>query len=231
MNLKHFFLFSFILINSLLFSCKDESSKTVSEEEAVEVITNSMAAKTGGTEQQTANIADIWATLGNYCNTTFDTSLVKNITLTNLTANYTLDYDYTITCNILGLPTSANLNAATSGTYNTTRISSNDSTTSAYILSDLLNLTQYTLNGTSTRTGSQVSSIGNDASFSSVVSTTFSNVKINLTTGIIDSGTATVSISGTTTDNQNYNYTGSIVFLGNQTATLTLNGNTHNLTW
>lgn len=89
----------------------------------------------------------------------------------------------------------------------------------------------YTYNGTYTRQGSQQSKIRNQTAFSSTLQITASNVTLSKSTQEITGGTATVTVSGASTAGNSFSYPGQIVFHGNRSATLTLNGNTYPIQW
>ena len=87
------------------------------------------------------------------------------------------------------------------------------------------------MNGAYTRNGSQESKIGQQNSFTSTLTITASNLLVDKSTQEINGGTASFTLEGSGSGGTNITYTGSIVFNGNQSATLTLNGNSYPLNW
>ncbi|MFN7117669.1 MAG: hypothetical protein ACK4TA_12785 [Saprospiraceae bacterium] len=164
-----------------------------------------------------------------YCGQSFDSTVVRNIDETRITASYTATWKWKVNCNNLRIPTSLDFNRTSNGTYATARISSDDNAGSNWSIGNLLTGTAYTLNGTYTREGSQTTTIRNQNSFTSQVNISVNSLSVNKNTLRIDSGTATFTLSGSGTDGNNFSYQGNIVFNGNGSATVTINGETFDI--
>jgi hypothetical protein len=221
---------SFILLVS---SCKKEntSSNTMTEEEAAEVITLSVSGNADGLATQTAEIAARANTYGNVCGYSKDSTIIRINNAGTYTWNYTFKWQWSVLCTN-AVPNTMVANYSMKGMYDAPRMSSNDSAIANLAITNLISGSQYTLNGTYTRDGSQVSKIRNRNSFTSKVILGLTNVKVNKTTGQIDAGTSSVSITGATTGGINFTYGGTITFNGSKSATISLNnGTVYSISW
>jgi hypothetical protein len=217
----------------LMSSCKKEntSSNVITEDEAAEVISLSVSGSTEGLATQTAEIAARADTYGSVCGYSKDSTIVSINTSGTYTWNYTFNWQWSVLCTG-GVPNSMNANYSMKGVYDAPRMSSSDSAIANLAVTNLITGSQYTFNGTYTRDGSQISKIRNRNSFTSKAILGLTNVKVNKTTGKIDAGTATVSIVGATTGGSSFSYAGTVTFMGNQSATITLNsGAVYNVSW
>jgi hypothetical protein len=82
----------------------------------------------------------------------------------------------------------------------------------------------YMVNGQSGRDGTFTMKIGNKNSITGTVTTTLVNFKVSKTTGLLESGTATIVVNGSTNAGMNFGFTGALVYTGNYTGTLTIEG-------
>lgn len=127
----------------------------------------------------------------------------------------------TLNCNSVG-PDNVITTVVFHGNYDGPRITSSDSGNANVTIGGLSSAaTSYVINGSYDRKGSFTSKVDTKASGSSHVVITVSNVTLTKPLRTITSGTATVTISGTTTSGT-FSYTGTIVFSGNNQATLTV---------
>ncbi len=229
---QRFQLSALLLILTLLFACKKDAGETVSEDQAVELVENAMSAKTSGTDELVSNLMGILSDFATSCNTPLDSTIAKNQTAGNITYAYSLGYNWLLNCNGLNIPTNAEFDLDGTSSYETLRVVSDDSTIAEFTMSNLTNPTQYTLNGTVVREGTQEFKVGNQLHFNSTLSFSYTNVIVNVLDSSIASGTAVVTASGTTTGGETFNYGASITFLGNKTATLVFNNGTqYDLNW
>ena len=203
----------------------------MTEEEAAEVVSLSVSGNTSGLATQTAEIAARANAYGNVCGYSKDSTLTTVNTAGSYTWNYTFKWQWSVLCTG-AVPNSMNASYSMKGVYNAPGMSSSDSAIANLAVTNLVTGSQYTFNGTYTRDGSQVSKIRNKNSFTSKVILVLTNVKVNKTTGRIEAGTANVSIAGATTGGNSFNYGGTVTFVGNQSATISLNnGAVYNVSW
>jgi hypothetical protein len=86
------------------------------------------------------------------------------------------------------------------------------------------------INGSYTREGTQESKIGNMRSFESLTNLALNELAISKTTQTVVSGNGTFLMTGTGSEGGTFSVEGSIVFNGDGTATVTVNGNTYTIT-
>lgn len=210
----------------------EDATLVVTEEEAAEAIGMAMSGKTAGGATQLENLADLAFFYSGYCSESFDTTLAHANTVGAITFDYSFEFTGTVTCNAFDLPTQINANLAAGGNYDGLRMSSSDLSTATLTVTDLTNPSEYTINGTAGRSGTQQSKIKDNAEFQSTISLTYSNVKVNIIDQEIVSGTASATITGEVSDGENFTYSGTVTFLGNQTLNVTLNsGATYTFSW
>ncbi|MFN0083574.1 MAG: hypothetical protein ACKVOM_13780 [Ferruginibacter sp.] len=219
---------------TLLFSCKKENdtpTTTVTDEEAAEVISLAVSGNAQGLATQTAEITESANTYASICGYSKDSSIIRQNTIGLFSWNYNFQWQWAVLCNG-GVPSVMNVNYNMKGTYDAPRISSNDNAVANVAVTNLLTGTQYILNGSYTRDGSQKSKIGGKNSFTSKVTINLSNLQLIKTTGQIASGTASVTITGSSSTGNSFSYSGNITFTGAKTATITFtNGFVANVSW
>jgi transcriptional regulator with PAS, ATPase and Fis domain len=224
----------FFAAATMLFSCKKENdtvTNTMTDEEAAEVISLAVSDNAQGLATQTTEITARANTYASVCGYSKDSTISRINTTGVYTWNYNFNWQWAVVCTG-AIPTTMNANYKMKGTYSTARMSSNDSAVANLAVTNLVTGTQYTLNGTYTRNGSQTSKIRNQNSFTSKVTMNVSNLQVIKTTGQIASGSASVTITGDTSTGNTFSYGGTIVFNGAKTATITLNnGAVFNVSW
>lgn len=152
-----------------------------------------------------ANAGTLWDTTITRSRTgsfTFAYSFRYSVTLAN--ANR-LDFGYTM-----------------KGTYDTPRLSSNDSASATFQVSNLLAGTAYNVTGIYNRYGTQTSKVRNKASFSSTIIFSTTALLIDKSTKRVSGGSATLTIYGKSSTGNIYSFNATVTFLGNQQATLVI---------
>ena len=226
----------FLLLASafaLFTSCqKEEEEVAMTEEEAVEVIESAMSAEAQGVAGEAADAAEAAGAYAveSLCGMSGDSSLTYSINQLNLQASYTINWSWALVCQGF-IPNILEFNRTTAGTYETNRLKSDDSAESDWDISNLVTGTDYKLNGVYTREGSQESKIGQQNSFTSTLTVTATDILIDKATQVIDGGTAAFTLSASGSGGANVSYTGTIVFNGNQSGTLTINGTSYPINW
>ncbi len=208
----------------------------MTEEDAADIIEGALGRKTGGLSkevEQTAAIADQYTTkaLLSPCGETRDTTISYEHNGLLITANYSTSTSYTVNCNNLDVPVSIDFSSQTNGSYASQRMTSTNSGTSSWNLDNLAVGTNFILNGTYSRTGTQSSLVREQNTFNSDFDLTLENIKIDKTTYEIESGTATYSLNAEVEGGNAYSYEGSITFLGDQTAEVVINGIPFTIHW
>lgn len=224
-----------------LSSCKKDDTDTtsnVSEEEIAEAISQSVTTESGGLVVQTT----VTAGAINDANTarwTAECGILHEDEITGSSAagavvSYSFAYsrNWLLSCNS-STPQQFEFNYSGKATYDAPRMASDDSATAKILVTGLgTDSSYYVFNQQYTRNGSQASKIGRKRSFTSLIDIRSTNIKVDKTTLLIVSGTASITVSGKGADGYSFSYSGTLTFSGNKTATLVLgNGNTYTLTW
>jgi hypothetical protein len=115
------------------------------------------------------------------------------------------------------------------GAYATPRMTSSDSAGATLEVSNILTGPSYLVAGIYNRYGTQASKIRLKISFKSTITVAFTTVLIDKSTKRISSGTATITIYGQSSTGSIYSYSATLVFLGNQQATLVIGSKTYTL--
>lgn len=222
---------SALLLGFGLFSCtENEDNPTpnadLDTEEVSAVVEGALVYSTDGVTMAMEEAAYL-TVLPISCGESNDSTLTRNIDNQFASASYQMDWDWSLTCNGF-IPSSLSFMRSTEGTYETQRMSSDDSASGSWSVSEFFESDEIKVEGQYTRTGQQSSKIRNQSNFISTIDLTQASFRVNKTTGRITSGTATYTVSGTlnpgTEDEVSYSYTGEIVFLGDGRATMTING-------
>lgn len=228
-----------VITTSLLFftACKkdnNDDTTSISEDEAVEVMTQGISAESGGLAEQTASAARVAGESARIsCAQTIDTTYTgQNLPGALVTYNYSVHINRQLICN-LGIPQQFIFNIEGQSAYSAPRMSSNDNTTAGFVIGGLQpGSSVYTFNQQYERNGTQQSKVRHQRSFSSKLVITSTDVLVNKSTMKIISGTAAVQFTGTVTGGKTVSYSGTLTFLGERKGLLMLeNGNTYNIEW
>lgn len=211
-------------------SCKKE--ETISEEEASEIAEQSVSTKSGGISLQIEDAAELMAPVISLCGESFDT-VITHTNLPGAAISYSINHtwSYDLVCSGIQ-PSLFNFTVDGSMSYDAPRMSSDDNMNLDFVVTGLQNASSsYLFNGTYTRNGSQQSKIRNKNAFSTTLVFTLNNVAVDKSTLKITGGSASVSIDAAVTGGAQTSFDGNLTFLGNSTATLTLNGNVYSIQW
>lgn len=218
-------------------SCQNDVNFT--EDDAADAIAHSIESTSGGTAEDIASAAE-YAVNSGYgangsgssfliCGVPYDTT-VSYSQIGTIVANYTHSWIVLLNCNS-GNPSSISWTGSYQGNFDDLRLSGSSSGTRNWTLTGIDNSsTIYTLNGSTTRTGSYASKVRNQYSYDLTINTTLTNLTVSQTNYQITSGTGTVTATLNASNGANKTFNGTIVFNGNKTATLTINGNTYTIT-
>lgn len=220
---------------TFLFSCAKNNDATpvdaVDEEEVAEAVTQTVSANSGGlavTVSDAAVMADTYSTM---CGMSKDTAIVRSsVPGAVVTYNAAAQWHWMLTC-----APAARFDYALAShlTYDAPRMSSGDSLSATLSVTGLEPAApSYTMNMNLNRKGSQVSKILRKHSFTSTIIVTGTNITVSKATKLVQSGTASVTISGAASGGRSFQYAGTLVFTGNKTATLTFaGGGAYNIQW
>ncbi|SEM37388.1 hypothetical protein SAMN04488505_104200 [Chitinophaga rupis] len=220
---------------TFLFSCAKNNDAApvdaVDEEEVAEAVTQAVSANSGGVAVTASDAAIMTTNYSAMCGMSKDTAIAHS-SIAGAVVTYHADaqWHWMLTC----APAARFDFALTSHlSYDAPRMSSNDSLSATLAVTGLEPAApNYTMNMSLTRKGSQASKILRKHSFTSTIIVTGTNIAVSKTTYLVQSGTASVTISGATSGGRSFQYAGTLVFTGNKTATLTFaSGATYNIQW
>jgi len=221
------FIALFTLIS--LFSCKKDDDKTevltaVSNDEAAEIVANSMGTNSGGA----GFVMGSTSSLGSGYNKAeksalADTSFIVSYTYGDASFDFEVSYTWEILMNPSMKRPELDITFSTVGKAISPKISSDGTSTGKYVFYGLLETDpNYVMNGTFKRTGTTTLKISQEKSITSELNITFTELKYNKTGFVLESGTATVNLIGLTSDGKTFDINGSIVYTNSSTATLTI---------
>ena len=230
---KYKLLIAGLLFGILFTSCEkdDDNNTIILNDEAAEIIANSLSTSSYGFASQIEDAAELADSIYEE-----KKEAVKNLKSVNadstftitsppdsrVTYEYTVSYSYGIQMN--GIQPEFFFNFTTNGEYTAQRITSSNQSQGELIVSNLTaGSNNYLLNGSCSRTGSQTVTIEVQREFSSTINFNMEDISIDKTTFEMLGGSAEVSITGTS-NSASFDMQGSIVFNGNKSATLTING-------
>ena len=235
---------SILLAGFLLFSgCKKgtNSNANLTADDAADAVTCATSSSTGGLAAEISTAAAYSTAQGVYktssgnstmnltCGVAFDTAVSYNYT-GSISASYNSQWSYLMSCTG-PIPQSLSLTGSYTGNFATPRLQSNNSGSRTWVLTglDLLTTTPYVFNGSFSRTGSHTSLVRNRYTYTVNMNISVTNLTVSKTTYQITGGTGTVAVTGQVSNGNNYTFNGDIVFNGNNTATLTINGSTYTI--
>ena len=209
-------------------SCR-KKEKEITADDAADAVTYAMEASSGGTAEMLKDCAveadNTVSALG--CGGTFDTTVVYSHSGT-VTANYSFNRSYTVACTA-GIPSSFACVGDFSGSFDASRMSSSNSGTNNWTLTGVTGSSNWIFNGSVSHNGTHTSKVRNKYTFTTTLNISLSNVQVSKTTYEIVSGSGSVSVS-CTVDGNTYDFTGSVTYNGDGTATLVIDGNTYSIT-
>lgn len=203
------------------------ASASISTDDAATIMANSMSSSSGGLVSASADVsvnAQLTFNANPGCGGTKTYSFARqNPQGSSITYSYSFNYTYTLNC-VNNTPDNVSSIATSTGSYDGPNLSSTDSGTSTFKVAGLASSsTAYTLSGEYKRAGSFTQKTGNMYKGSSNVDIILTSLSIPKAGGTIASGSANFTLSGTS-NNGTFNFTGTITFVGNNQANLTLNG-------
>ncbi len=188
-------------------------------EEAASIMATSMCTSNAGTLSQIEDAVELSQNLKIKSTLTDSSFTITSATGAVITYQYQVNYSY----GFLN-PNNYQLAYTSTGSYNSPNVNATVSADGSVNITGFLTGDYYTVNGQSGREGTFTMKIGSNSSITGSVSTTLVNFQVNKTTGILESGTATIIVSGNTSSGRTLSFTGTLVYTGNYTGTLTISG-------
>lgn len=151
----------------------------------------------------------------------------------NVSYSASLAWSWIVDCGTGTVPLAANFDLEGTAVYDGPRISSEGSTSASINIQNLDGSeSSYVVNEEFVYTGSQESFVRNENAFTSTIQFTTTDLTVLKANYNVASGTVGASFVGKSSNGNTYDFSGTLVFTGNQTATLTMgSGNTYNLAW
>jgi len=235
-----------------VYACKKDSSTAstdaVTTDQAADLAAGSLASNSNGlasiTDDISSNATAVTAansglaidaagtnptTVKQECGTTLSDSSSNQGSADSVTWSYFRKYSHTLNCNVSSKPDNIINRLTFSGNYSGPNVTSSDSGTANVTIGDLEpDSTHFLVNGEYKRSGSFTSKIGNKASGSKSVDIVVTNLTLSKPARKITGGTATINIS-VTVPKGTFTYTGNLVFNGDGSAVLTINGTSYTI--
>ena len=230
--------FAFIgLVAGALLSCNKKNSTSPnanSTDEAADLVTASISTNTeGGALNGFSDVtisSEAKVNIDSLCGTVWADSVNRSIPVVPGGANsysYKANYSYALNCSNGIFNHSATINSAYNGSFNNASLSSTFAGSADFTVSGLgRNYTAYVINGEYKRSGSFQSKADTSYHGTQSVDIVFTNLTLTKPLEVIKTGgSASFTISGNMPSKGGvFNYTGTIVFNGDENATLTVNG-------
>lgn len=218
-----------LLTTTLLLACRKDAEEVVemlSNSEAAEIVENAVTARSAGATMPAEEMAKMLeGDLGD-CGIPGDTSFQRSSTAGPVTYNYLFDLNWLINCNNLGVPQDAQVGIAGNGTFNTQRWSGNNTAAGTLTFAGLNpQATAYTVNGSYTLDGGLSGNLRKiDPTLDVEITVNLTDLTIRKSDRFITGGTGTVVITATNGRGRSETVNGTLVFNGDGTATVTVNG-------
>ena len=225
--------FAMVLTLSLfLQACNDDngSETVISTDEAADEISMSLTTDVTDLASDLVVISDDAKNGRNSsgkvaaCGVPYDTTFTKSFTGQFISYNYAVSYGYTLSCSN-GAPGSLTYIFSSDGERSTARLSSMGESEGTFTAGGFeVSKANYTLNGSFYRIHSLSQKSGAQRIFNSESEGSLTNLLVNKSTKKIEGGSATFSVTGQSSGGSTYEFTASVTFNGDGTATATING-------
>lgn len=226
-------LFCLLALSSLMSCRKDpeEIAELISDSEAAEIVESAVSSRSAGMTTPSEDAAKtLDANLYN-CGIPGDTS-VANSGGNNIAGyQYSAQVSWLVNCSNLGLPQSADFQLQGNSAFNAANWNGTETFNGSLHFSGLsLQETAYSAEGQFNFTGNLTGKRRNvDPNLNSTLTVDLSTLTIDKSTKQISSGNGTLQLVVSSASGQSKTLTGTIVFNGNQSATVTINGHSFNI--
>jgi hypothetical protein len=229
-----------LVIALLLFAaigCKKSDTKTnitanVSNAEAADMVAGSLSLNSNGLASVSDDVTLTAATPSAHhleCGVTRADSMSRSNTFGGVTYSYNLKYSYTLNCHN-NVPDNLTGSLAYGGSFSGPHISSSNSGSATFTVAGLSpTANNFVLNGEYKRSGTFQSKLDTTNHGSSNIDIVVTSLTLTKPGRKIASGSATFTITGDVPKKGNFSFTGNVVFNGDGTATLTVNGTVYKI--
>jgi len=220
--------------NNALAPITTQTTANVSTSDAADMVASSLSSNSNGI----TNISDdVTFDAASYARAHLTCGTLRADTISRTSAagatttySYHLTYNYVVNCGTNNKPSNLSSSLVYSGNFNGPRLSSTNSGSTVFSVDGLDSAaTDFVLNGEYKNSGSFNSKVDttNHGTWNTDIVVTALTLKKPART--IVSGTATISITGSVPKKGSFSYTGTLVFNGDGTATLTINGTVYKI--
>lgn len=221
-----------ILLALALGACQKSDNNTatnITTTEAADMVATSLSANANGLVTLSGdvvvnaqNVFDLNIGCGN---TKTYTATHQNPANSSVTYSNTFSYTYTLNCNSSNQPDNITGSSTDQGSFDGPRLSATNNDTGTFRVAGLTKQAMvYVINGEYKREGNFKSKVDSKNTSNVTVDVTVNNLVISKSTKKPTSGSATITVTGTTTSKAQINYTGTASFTGDGKATVTLGG-------
>lgn len=230
-NMRNPIIALFVLIaGSLsLTSCRKDAEDIqaiLSNSEAAEVMEIMITERTAGMTTPTIDMAALIESVDITCGVTGDTAytLTKSVGATTYSRNFNISW--LVTCNNANIPQSVDFDVDGSGTFTGLNWTGSTTSTGEMAFTGLgVQATDYNASGSYQYTGTFTGDLRRtDPSVNCVADLTLTNLVINKSTQQITGGTGTAKLTATSASGQTATFNVTIVFNGNGSVTVEVNG-------
>ena len=221
------------MIALIVVSCSDDDGPQIiglTEEEAAEQVSSVLISDVNGVTSDVralSNSAISQSGAGRAaapaCGVLFDTLINYQFDGANVQFDVSLNYDYGLNCTN-NIPDELEFNFGSTSTYEGRRISRTGTASGMVTAGGLrFNDTSYDVDGSLTSNSSVTQKERNQKTFTGESSVTLTDVMVNKATKVIESGAASVTANGASSDGESYQFTASVEYLGGNVAIVTIN--------
>jgi len=234
--MKNFKFYALILLLAATVSCNKNDSGSanlnikgnVSSDDAADMvaasISSSDAASVAGVSSDVSVSAQAFVNIHLGCGAVKSDSISRSYTGSQVSYSYKLKYNYTLNCSN-NVPDNLSSDVSYSGSYSGPRLSMTNSGSSSFVVGGLApTSTNFVINGQYKRSGSFKSKVDTAKNGSSDINITVKSLTLIRPSRKIASGSAAFTIAGNVPKKGDFAFTGDIVFNGDGTAKVTING-------
>ncbi|HTE00185.1 MAG TPA: hypothetical protein VK668_12915 [Mucilaginibacter sp.] len=241
--MKTFKLSIFLLLLVVAVSCKKTDNSAlaaVTADDAADMAASSLAENSYGLATVTDNVSANALAVASVatgsqsvnsvgahkeCGSTWVDSLSNSGASGSVSFSYFFKFGHTLNCNANSQPDNISNVLIFHGNFDGPRLTSSNTGDATFTIAGLTqNATSYVINGQYNRKGSFQSKVGNKKSGQDSVNLVVTNLTLTKPGRKISGGTGTITIAGTTSAHGSFSFTGTLVFNGDGTANLTVEG-------
>lgn len=213
-------------------SCRknsDDIAALISDTEAAEITETAVAERTAGATLPAVEAAKLLESNLFNCGVPDDTTFQRSQSTGPASYDHIITIGWLVNCNPLNVPQDATVDVTGAGAFNSTRWSGSRQSAGQLVLTGVApSATAYVANGTYALAGQHTGDLRRtDPSIEVTTTLNLTNLTIRKSDYQITGGTGEVEVAATTFQGHSRTVNGTLVFHGNGTATVTVNGHAH----